>query len=40
MSSVSRFLLIEEAFALTTGHAEAVAFVEGHLRRLEGERTS
>jgi AcrR family transcriptional regulator len=38
MSSVSRFLLIEEAFGLRTGHAETVAFIEDHLRRLEGER--
>lgn len=38
MSSVSRFLLIEEAFGLTAGHAETRAFIEGHLRRLEGPR--
>jgi AcrR family transcriptional regulator len=39
MSSTSRFLVIEsETLGMTTGHAETVAFVEGFLRRLEGER--
>ncbi len=39
LSSVSRFLVIEsETLGMTTGHAETVAFVEGFLRELEGER--
>lgn len=38
MSSVSRFLLMEEAFDVSTGHAEMVAHVERHLRDIEGER--
>ncbi|MBO2447700.1 TetR/AcrR family transcriptional regulator [Actinomadura barringtoniae] len=38
MSSVSRFLLMEQAFEVSTGHAEMIAHVEDHLRRIEGER--
>ncbi|MEU5880506.1 TetR/AcrR family transcriptional regulator [Spirillospora sp. NPDC047279] len=38
MSSVSRFLLMEEAFGLSTGHAEMIAHVERLLREIEGER--
>jgi AcrR family transcriptional regulator len=41
MSSISRFLVIEhETLGLSTGHAETVAFVEGLIRRLEGDRQS
>jgi AcrR family transcriptional regulator len=36
MSSVSRFLLIEDGFGLTAGHAETIAFIEAELERLEG----
>jgi AcrR family transcriptional regulator len=38
LSSISRFLLIEEAFDLDIGHAETEALVEGHIRALEGDR--
>ena len=38
MSSISRFLLIEEAFDLDLGHADMVALVERHITALEGER--
>jgi AcrR family transcriptional regulator len=39
MSSASRFLVIEsETLGMTAGHAETIAFVEGFLRELEGER--
>ena len=39
MSSVSHFMVIEEeALGITTGHAQTVAFVEGLLTQLEGER--
>jgi AcrR family transcriptional regulator len=41
MSSISRFLVIErETLGLSIGHAETVAFVEGLIRRLEGDRRS
>jgi AcrR family transcriptional regulator len=40
MSGISRFLLMEEAFGIDTGHAETIALVERHLRQLEGERRS
>jgi AcrR family transcriptional regulator len=41
MSSISRFLVIEhETLGLSSGHAETVAFVEGLIRRLEGDRQS
>ena len=36
--SVSQVLVIEEAFELSEGHAEAVAFVERLIRQFEGER--
>jgi AcrR family transcriptional regulator len=39
MSSISRFLLMEQAFDITTGHAETTALVERCLRGLEGERS-
>jgi len=38
LSSVSRFMLIEEAFGLDLGHAETEAKVEAFIRELEGER--
>jgi len=38
LSSVSRFMLIEEAFGLDLGHAETEAKVESFIRELEGER--
>jgi AcrR family transcriptional regulator len=38
LSSISRFLLIEEAFGLDIGHAETEALVEDHIRALEGDR--
>lgn len=38
LSSLSRFMLIEEAFGVDVGHAEAEAKVEAFIRRLEGER--
>lgn len=37
MSSVSRFLRMEEAFDTDAGHAEITAVVEDFLRRAEGE---
>lgn len=40
MSSISRFLRMEEAFDVDTGHREVVAVVEKFLRELEGERRS
>lgn len=40
LSSISRFLLIEEAFDLDIGHAETEALVEDHIRALEGDRTA
>jgi AcrR family transcriptional regulator len=38
LSSISRFLLIEEAFDVDVGHAETEALVEAHIRALEGDR--
>ena len=38
LSSVSRFLLIEEAFGVDTGHAETEALIEDLLCGLEGPR--
>jgi hypothetical protein len=37
MTSLSRFLVLEQAIGMSGGHAETVALVESHLRRLEGE---
>lgn len=37
MSSLSRFLVLEQAIGMSSGHAETVELVEGYLRRLEGE---
>jgi len=38
MTGIARYLLIEQAFDVHLGHAETVALVEDHIRRLEGER--
>ena len=38
LSSLSRFMLIEEAFGVDVGHKETEAKVEDFIRRLEGER--
>ncbi|MET8795494.1 hypothetical protein ABZV91_03390 [Nocardia sp. NPDC004568] len=38
MSSVSRFLRMEEPFGIETGHAEIPSVVEDFLRKTEGER--
>jgi AcrR family transcriptional regulator len=38
MSSVSRFLLMEQAFDVSAGHKEMIAHVEHQLRQIEGER--
>jgi len=40
MTGISRFLLIEDAFELDTGHAETVALIEGRIASLEGPRGS
>jgi AcrR family transcriptional regulator len=37
MSSLSRFLVLEQAVGISGGHAETVELVESYLRRLEGE---
>ncbi|MEY8014621.1 TetR/AcrR family transcriptional regulator [Mycobacterium servetii] len=37
MTSLSRFLVLEQAIGMSGGHAETVEVVEDHLRRLEGE---
>jgi len=37
MTSLSRFLVLEQAIGMSGGHAETVALVESYLRRLEGE---
>ncbi|GAA0954967.1 TetR/AcrR family transcriptional regulator [Actinocorallia libanotica] len=38
LSSVSRFLLMEQSFEISVGHDQMTAVVEDHLRRIEGER--
>ncbi len=38
MSSISRFLRMEEAFAVDTAHQEAIDLIETFLRDVEGER--
>ncbi|MEV0542757.1 TetR/AcrR family transcriptional regulator [Nocardia salmonicida] len=38
MSSISRFLRMEEAFDVDTGHADVIDLIESFLRELEGER--
>jgi AcrR family transcriptional regulator len=37
MSSLSRFLVLEQAIGMSAGHAETLKLVEDYLRRLEGE---
>lgn len=37
MTSLSRFLVLEQAIGMSGGHAETIDLVERHLRRLEGE---
>jgi len=37
MTSLSRFLVLEQAVGISGGHAETLELVEGHMRRLEGE---
>jgi AcrR family transcriptional regulator len=37
MSSLSRFLVLEQAVGISAGHSETVELVESYLRRLEGE---
>jgi AcrR family transcriptional regulator len=37
MTSLSRFLVLEQAIGMSGGHAETLELVEGYLRRLEGE---
>lgn len=38
LTGIARYLLIEQAFDVHLGHAETVALVEEHIRRLEGDR--
>ena len=38
LSSLSRYMLIEEAFGVDVGHKETEARIEDFIRRLEGER--
>jgi hypothetical protein len=38
MTSLCRQLRIEETFGVDIGHATAIAFIERHIRELEGER--
>jgi AcrR family transcriptional regulator len=38
ISSISRFLVMEEAFGIFAGHAETIALVEHYLAQLEGPR--
>jgi AcrR family transcriptional regulator len=40
MTSISRQLLIEEAFGVDIGHPQTVAFIERNIRELEGARES
>ncbi|OBG75392.1 MULTISPECIES: TetR/AcrR family transcriptional regulator [unclassified Mycobacterium] len=37
MTSLSRFLVLEQAVGISAGHAETMELIERHLRRLEGE---
>jgi AcrR family transcriptional regulator len=37
MTSLSRFLVLEQAIGMSGGHAETLELVENYLRRLEGE---
>jgi AcrR family transcriptional regulator len=38
LTGIARYLLIEDAFDVTAGHAETISVVERHIRELEGER--
>ena len=38
MASISRFLVMEQALGVSTGHAETITLVERYLRHFEGER--
>lgn len=38
MTGIARYLLIEDAFDVTAGHAETIGVVERLIRELEGER--
>ncbi|MGI8336271.1 TetR/AcrR family transcriptional regulator [Actinomadura scrupuli] len=38
LSSVSRFLLMEQSFDISAGHDQMIAVVESYLREIEGER--
>jgi AcrR family transcriptional regulator len=38
ITSISRQILVEGAFGNRIGHAETIAFIERHIRELEGER--
>jgi AcrR family transcriptional regulator len=40
ITSISRQVLVEEAFGSDIGHAETIAFIERHIRELEGQRAS
>jgi hypothetical protein len=41
LTSISTFLVIEQVMlGMSTGHEETVAFVEGLIRRVEGDRAS
>ena len=37
MTSLSRFLVLEQAVGMSSGHAETLELVDSYLRRLEGE---
>ena len=37
MTSLSRFLVLEQAVGMSNGHTETLELVESYLRRLEGE---
>lgn len=37
MTSLSRFLVLEQSIGMSGGHAETIMLVESYLRRLEGE---
>lgn len=38
IAGISRSLIMEEALGISSGHAEAIAFVEWWLRRLDADR--
>jgi AcrR family transcriptional regulator len=39
MTSISRQLLVEQAFGVDIGHPQTVAFIERHIREVEGARS-